>query len=247
MKRVGGQSGPCLFTLEGVSKNWGDLVVLNDVDLQIPAGEIVGIAGGNGVGKTTLLRIATGVITPDKGSIRLRGVDIEQDLTAFQKEIGFLSAGDRGLYARLTVRQNLDFCAGLAGLSRSERGKSIARMVSEFDLADLIERRVDRLSMGQRQRVRLAVTFLHEPKIVFLDEAKTSLDEAGVTLLNGTLARLLAKGGAAFLASPEPSLPFPGISWILREGTLHPVDFAAAASSGGEAPEQIAVPGAVQS
>jgi ABC-type multidrug transport system ATPase subunit len=246
MRPAGGLADPCLFALEGVSKRWGDLVVLDDVDLQIPAGEIVGIAGGNGVGKTTLLRISTGVITPDEGSVSFRGVDIEEDLTAFQKEIGFLSAGDRGLYARLTVRQNLDFCAGLAGLSRSDRGECIARIVSEFDLEDLIERRVDRLSMGQRQRVRLAVTFLHEPKIVFLDEAKTSLDEAGVTLLNAALARLLAKGGAAFLASPEPSLPFPGVSWILREGTLHHADIAAA-PSGVEAPEQIGVPGAVQS
>ncbi len=117
----------------------------------------------------------------------------------------------------------------------------------KFDLGDLIEKRSIVSGMGQRQRVRLAVTFLHKPKIVFLDEAKTSLDEAGVTLLNAALAGLLAEGGAVCLASPEPSLPFPGVSWILREGTLDPVDSTAGASNGSEAKEQLAVPSAVQS
>ena len=110
-------------------------------------------------------------------------------------------------------------------------------MLSEFEIVDdLADRRVDRLSMGQRQRVRLGMTFLHEPTIVFLDEPQTSLDKAGVALLNAALARLVDRGGAVVLASPEPSLPFAGQSWILQTGELHAADPGAAEADRPETP-----------
>ena len=247
MTAASNRTGPILVALEGVTKRWGDFVVLDGVDLEIPAGAAVGLAGGNGAGKTTLLRIATGMITPDEGTTSFRGVDVEQDLAAYQQTIGFLSAGDRGLYARLTVRQNLDFWGGLAGLSRSQCRWRIGEMLTEFEIVELADRRVDRLSMGQRQRVRLAMTFLHEPNIAVLDEPTTSLDEAGVSLLNAALARLVDRGGSVLLASPEPSLPFAGQTWMLQGGTLQ------AAAHGGEAghvearPADLVTPSTVRS
>lgn len=213
-------TGSVLVALEGVRKSWGDHGVLDGVDLEIPAGAVVGVAGGNGAGKTTLLRIATGIILPDEGTTRFRGVDIEQDRPSYRQAIGFLSAGDRGLYARLTVRQNLDFWGGLAGLLRRKRRRRIGDVLSEFEIVEFADRRVDRLSMGQRQRVRLAMTFLHEPTIVFLDEPKTSLDEAGISLLNAAVARLVDQGGAVLWVSPEAEESFVGRSWVLHAGKL---------------------------
>lgn len=209
-----------LITLEGVGKSWGDHLVLDDVDLKIPGGTVTGIAGGNGAGKTTLLRIATGIILPDHGTVRFRGVDIEQDRASYQQAIGFLSAGDRGLYARLTVRQNLDFWGGLAGMARRQRRRRIGDVLAKFEIVEFADRRVDRLSMGQRQRVRLAMTFLHEPRIVFLDEPKTSLDEAGVSLLSAAVDRLIRQGGAVLWVSPEVEEPFAHHSWVLHAGKL---------------------------
>ena len=209
-----------LLSLEGICKRWGETTVLSDVDLRLGPGEVVCVVGGNGVGKTTLLRIATGMILPDRGTVRYRGSHVEADLSAYRRRIGLLSAGDRGLYARLTVRQNLDFWAGLAALDKHRRRGRIADALAEFGLEELANRRVDRLSMGQRQRVRLALAFLHEPTVVFLDEPTTSLDAEGIDLLNAGLDSLLARGGAIVWASPEPDLPFLAHTFHLREGLL---------------------------
>jgi ABC-2 type transport system ATP-binding protein len=239
-------TGSVLVALEGVRKTWGDQVVLDGVDLEIRAGAIVGVAGENGTGKTTLLRIAAGMILPDEGTTRFQGLDIEHDRAAYQQAIGLLSAGDRGLYARLTVRQNLDFWGGLAGLPRRQRHGRIGDVLSEFEIVEFSNRRVDRLSMGQRQRVRLAMTFLHEPTIVFLDEPRTSLDEAGVSLLNAALARLVDEGGAAVLASPEACVP--GQPWVLRAGELHASISGRVGADHPEGPQRAFVaPGAVRS
>lgn len=215
--------GRVLIALDGVRKSWGDQLVLDCIDLEIPAGAVIGVAGGNGAGKTTLLRIATGIILPDEGTIHSLGADIERDRASFQRAIGFLSAGDRGLYARLTVRQNLDFWAGLSGFRRRQRQRRIEAMIAEFEIGEFADRRVDRLSMGQRQRVRLAVTFLHEPRVVFLDEPRTSLDDAGIALFENAVARLVENGGAALLVSPAAGEQKTDRSWVLRDAALHEV------------------------
>ena len=212
-----------LLALEGVTKDWGERPVLRDVDLQIESGTATGIVGNNGTGKTTLLRVATGIVVADRGAVRFRGAEIETHRVRFQRELGFLSAGDRGLYARLTVRQNLDFWGGLAGMPGRRRRSRIASVLADFHLGELADRRVDRLSMGQRQRVRIAATFLHEPSLVVLDEPETSLDEVGVALLAEALARLLGQGGAVLIASPEPLDLCSGDWWRLDRGRLEPL------------------------
>ena len=219
-----GGSDTALLRLDGVTKRWNTELVLDEVALELRAGIVTGVVGENGVGKTTLLRSAAGIIVPDAGTTRFRGVDIERDRTAFQRHIGLLSAGDRGLYARLTVNQNLDFCAGLAGFSRRDRRERIGAVVAEFDLGALAPRRVDRLSMGQRQRVRMACMFLHQPLLVFLDEPRTSLDEAGVALLGEALKRLTDRGGAALWVSHETHEPLVDEPWLLRDARLHRLD-----------------------
>ena len=212
-----------LLSLEDITKRWGSDVVLEGIDLVLRAGVVTGVAGDNGAGKTTLLRIACGIFAPERGSVRFRGADIERRRIAYHREIGVLSAGDRGLYARLTVQQNLAFWSGVAGLPRRQRECRIGEVLSEFALDELAHRRVDRLSMGQRQRVRLAATFLHEPLIVFLDEPRTSLDEVGVSLLAGALDRLTDRGGAALWVSHESKEPLVSELWRLGEGHLHRV------------------------
>ena len=189
--------------LSRITKSWGSLQVLDGTDLTVSAGERVWIGGRNGVGKTTLLRIAAGLILPRSGEISLHGLDPKRDRREFQKRLGFLSAGNTGLYARLTVRANLEFWAGIAFVARPRRAETVDTALGRFGLEDLSSRRVDRLSMGQRQRVRLAGTFLHHPSVVLLDEPETSLDDDGLAAVRAALADHVGAGGAAVICSPS--------------------------------------------
>jgi ABC-2 type transport system ATP-binding protein len=193
---------PPPLTLIGVKRRWASRPVLIDATLSLPPGTVAWLGGPNGAGKTTLLRIAAGLILPHAGSISLCGLDPERDRRAYQRRLAFVSAGDRGLYARLTVLQNLGFWAGLALVPRDRRSELIDRALARFELGELAGRRVDRLSMGQRQRVRLSMAFLHEPTVVLLDEPHTSLDDAALALLDAALAEISATGGAALWCSP---------------------------------------------
>ena len=215
-----------LLELWGIVKQWPRQPrrVLSDLELEVPAGAAISIRGRNGVGKTTLLRIISGVIMPDEGFVRLSHLDPHHDRIAYQRRLSFLTAGDRGMYARLTVRQQLTFWASLTGISRRERKPAIEAAILDFALDELATRRVDRLSMGQRQRVRLAGTFLHKPSIALLDEPRNSLDDEGIAVLLGVVRRLIDSGGSVIWCSPSgetTGLEFTA-SYVLADGTLNP-------------------------
>jgi ABC-2 type transport system ATP-binding protein len=195
-----------VLSLSGIVKRWDPRQppVLDGIELELQRGAVVAVTGRNGAGKTTLLRIVAGLLTPERGEMRLLGLDPERNRTEYNRRLGFLAAGNTGLYARLNVDHNLELWARLALMSRSRRLQAIAEMSDLFGLHALRGRRVDRLSMGQRQRLRLALAFLHDPDLVLLDEPCTSLDEDGVAHLRGALERLRGRGGAAIVCSPEP-------------------------------------------
>jgi len=192
-----------LLALHRIRKSWDDHLILDDVELVLDAGTLTWIGGVNGIGKTTLLRICAGLIMPESGIVDLDGLHPRRDRAEFQRRMGFLSAGDRGLYARLTVRQHLDIWGRLALLGRKKLKPAIDRMIERLDLTELKDRRMDRLSMGQRQRVRMAMAFLHEPDLILLDEPLNSLDENGADLLRNLLAELTERGGAGLWCSPS--------------------------------------------
>jgi ABC-2 type transport system ATP-binding protein len=200
--RLSDRSPEAPLVVDRVVRRWGQRTVLAGASLALEPGTVAWLGGTNGAGKTTLLRIAAGLIAPHAGTVRLCGLDPQRDRREFQRRLGYLSAGDRGLHARLTVEQNLGFWAGLALVARDHRRRLIARAIERFDLCELAERRVDRLSMGQRQRVRLAMTFLHEPVLVLLDEPHTSLDDPTLALVEAAMGELAARGGSVLWCSP---------------------------------------------
>jgi heme ABC exporter ATP-binding subunit CcmA len=179
--------------------------VLRGADLALEAGTRVFLGGRNGAGKTTLLRICAGLVEAHAGDVSLNGLHPIRDRRAYQRRLGYLPAGNGGLYARLTARQNLEFWASLAFLRGRARNDAVDRAISEFELEDLESNRVDRISMGQRQRVRIAMTFLHDPGVVLLDEPHTSLDDEALALLRVALDRHREKGGAALWCAPASS------------------------------------------
>jgi ABC-2 type transport system ATP-binding protein len=191
-----------LLALHEIHKSWGDHRVLDGVELVLEAGTVTWVGGSNGAGKTTLMRIASGLIRPESGVVDLLGLHPERNRREYLRRIGFLSAGDRGLYARLSPRRHLEFCARMALIPRKERAGAVTLAMSQFNIEELADRPAQRLSMGQRQRVRLAMTFIHQPMLVLLDEPVNSLDVDGIEVLVRYIDGVKARGGAVMWVSP---------------------------------------------
>lgn len=200
-----------VLRVEAVTKKWRgrDLATLRAVDLVLHDGRIAALAGENGAGKTTLLRILAGLITADSGRVSVDGVSPDTDASGYQRRVSFVPAGQTGLYARLTVDFHLDFCARLMYVPRESRRRVIEAAAERFDLHELRAQRVDRLSMGQRQRVRLALGFLPAPRLILLDEPANSLDTRGNELLAHAIEAHAAGGGSLIWCAPTvDNLPF---------------------------------------
>ena len=215
-------SQPSPLVIDDVHRSWGPRPVLMGASLTLAPGSVTWLGGPNGAGKTTLLRIVAGLLAPQRGSVSVFGLDIERQRDGVARHLGFLSAGDRGLQARLTVTHNLELWAGLALVPRARRAARIGAALHGFALEELAAQRVDRLSMGQRQRVRLAQTFLHDPGLVLLDEPHTSLDDAGLALIERAIDGVRSRGGAVLWCSPASAkLPLEADAhYLLRDGAL---------------------------
>ena len=217
-----------LIRFDNVWRYWGRgakrWAVLREVSLQLAPGTAVSIGGANGAGKTTLLRIATGILAPDSGTVSLDGITPRDSWREYHRRIGFLSAGDRGLYNRLSVRGHLNFWVKLAFVPRPERRSAVNEALTRFGLEDLAKRRTERLSQGQRQRLRLALTLVHRPQVLLLDEPRNSLDEEGLEILSSGVGDVLARGGVVIWCSPageEQPIGFDR-SLLIEDGRLVP-------------------------
>ena len=220
--------GAPLLELEHLHHRWKGPKppVLEDVSLTLRAGEVTWIGGRNGVGKTTLLRLGAGILLPQRGSVRIGDLTPSSKGGRYRRQIGFLSAGDRSLQARMRVRQQLDYWARLAYVPRERRTELVARSLRQFGLEEFAERRVDRMSMGQRQRIRLAMAFLHEPRVVLLDEPRNSLDDDGYELLNTQIRGVADEGATVLWCSPrgEDRVIACDASYTLQDGRLERVE-----------------------
>ncbi len=220
--------GPPVLELEGLYHRWKGPKppVLDDVTLTLRAGEVTWVGGRNGVGKTTLLRLAAGILLPQRGSVRMGELTPRTGGSRYRQRIGFLSAGDRSLQARMRVRQQLDYWARLAYVPRDRRPVLVANSLERFGLEEFAERRVDRMSMGQRQRIRLAMAFLHEPIVLLLDEPRNSLDDDGYRLLGEQIERAAASGATVLWCSPrgEDRVLACDASYTLEDGHLERVE-----------------------
>jgi ABC-2 type transport system ATP-binding protein len=218
------RTGEPLLELERLYHKWKGPKppVLDDVSLTLCAGEVTWIGGRNGAGKTTLLRLAAGILLPQRGSVRIGELTPASKRGLYRRQIGFLSAGDRSLQARMRVSQQLDYWARLAYVPRERRAELVAVNLQRFGLDEFAERRVDRMSQGQRQRIRLAMAFLHEPRVVLLDEPRNSLDDDGYEVLATQIDRAVTAGAAVLWCSPrgEDRVLTSDTGYTLEDGRL---------------------------
>lgn len=193
------------LVLHEVSKSWRGRPepVLDGVDLDLEPGALAAVSGSNGAGKTTLLRVIVGLVAPDAGSVRVNGHDAARGGLQYRRSLAFASASGGALYARLTTRQHLGLAGRLAALPAREQEERLSAVLSDFALEDLLDRRADRMSSGQRQRVRLAMAFLPAAPLVLLDEPANSLDDDGRALLGRAVDGVRARGAAIVWCAPS--------------------------------------------
>lgn len=197
--------------------------VLDGVDLELRPGELVHVAGRNGAGKTTLLRVICGLLDADAGHVRVHGRDAVADRPHVRRTISYLSAGSLSVYTRLTVRQHFALWARLTHVPGPLRAERIAGLLTTLDLGALAGRRLDRVSAGQRQRVRIGLAFLAPGDVLLLDEPLTSLDEDGSARVHALLTARLAAGAAAIWCDPDQVAPrADATALVLDEGRLVP-------------------------
>ena len=177
-----------------LTKTFGDVVALDEVDLDVEPGQIHGLVGPNGAGKTTLLGLLLGLATADAGTLEILGTTMRRTLVVPAGVAGFVDGP--GLYPALTARQNLTALARLRGLRAD-----VAGALDEVGLTDVADDRLRGFSLGMRQRLGLAAALLTEPRLLVLDEPSNGLDPSGKHHVHRVLQRLAADGVAVVLSS----------------------------------------------
>lgn len=161
--------------VQGMSRRFGDYLAVNQLDLQIPAGCIYGFLGPNGCGKSTSIRMLTGLLTPSSGMIKVLGLELPRQADLLRQRIGYMTQ-KFSLYDNLTVLENLQFVAGIYQIARRERPGRIRQLLDLYQLDDKQQVRAGSLSGGQKQRLALAAATMHQPALLFLDEPTSAVD-----------------------------------------------------------------------
>ncbi|MEJ2529535.1 MAG: ABC transporter ATP-binding protein, partial [Gammaproteobacteria bacterium] len=178
-----------MIQVENLMRLYGDFTAVDDVSFSIGQGEIVGLLGHNGAGKTTIMKMLTGFLEPTAGTIDIDGLRIGRDTTAIQSRIGYLPE-NCPVWPEMTVIDYLDYQATLHGMAESQRKAAIARAIRRTALKEKATATIQTLSRGYRQRVGVAQAILHEPDIVILDEPTNGLDPTQIRQMRALIREL---------------------------------------------------------
>ncbi len=168
-----------MIVVEDVTRTYGDFMAVDRVSFEIGRGEIVGLLGHNGAGKTTIMKMLTGYLEPSAGIIEIDGLDINRDRRAIQRKIGYLPE-NCPVYPEMAVIEYLDYSAALHGVPETQRAGRVREVIAKTDLTSKAAQPIDTLSRGFRQRVGVAQALLHRPDILILDEPTNGLDPSQV-------------------------------------------------------------------
>ena len=230
-------SSEAVIRARGLTKRFGDLTAVSDLDLSVNRAEVFGFLGPNGCGKSTTIRMLCGLLLPSSGEIEVLGYQIPRDAEALKRRIGYMTQ-KFSLYEDLTVAENLEFLAAIQGLHGKQARERIGELLERYWLTDRRQQMAGTLSGGQKQRLALAGAVLHKPDLLLLDEPTSAVDpqsrrefwdslfelaEAGTTLLVSThymdeaerctrlgildSGRLVADGSPAQLMAALPGRP----------------------------------------
>jgi ABC-2 type transport system ATP-binding protein len=190
---------PIMIDVERLTRTYGAVRAVDDVSFSIGPGEIVGLLGHNGAGKTTIMKMITGFLEPGSGSIRIDGLDMDADRRAIQALIGYLPE-NCPLYPEMTVTGYLAYTAALHGVRENGLGALLRETLARTGLLERAGQTIGTLSRGYRQRVGVAQAILHRPRIIILDEPTNGLDPTQIQHMR-TLIRELAREATLIIST----------------------------------------------
>ena len=189
-----------MIQVQELSKSFGSVKAVQNVSFTAPDGQITGLLGPNGAGKSTTLRMLYTLLKPDSGSAQVDGYDVKRNPLEVQKRIGVL-ADARGLYARLTTRENIRYFGRLQGMDGDALEKQIDSLIDMLDMQSIANRRTEGFSTGEKLKVAIARTLVHNPKNVLLDEPTNGLDVMSTRAMRQFILRLREEGKCVLFTS----------------------------------------------
>ena len=183
-----------------LTRRFGQLVAVDDVDLRVTPGQFFGFLGPNGAGKSTTIKMLTGLLAPSAGRMEILGLDLAQNPVEVKRQIGVVPEG-MALFGRLTGAEYLNFAARMYGLDRETAAKRTAELLEFMGLADQSRTLITDYSHGMQKKLALAAAVIHGPKILFLDEPFEGVDAIASGTLKAMLQRMIARGATIFLTS----------------------------------------------
>jgi sodium transport system ATP-binding protein len=189
-----------MIEVRDLHKAFGEVKAVNGVSFEARDGEITGLLGPNGAGKTTTLRMLYSLLPPDSGEIRIDGLSPTTDAMAIKHTLGVVP-DSRGLYTRLTARENIAYYGELHGMAKSTIRERIEELIKTLDMDDFIDRRTEGFSQGQRVKVAIARAMVHQPQTVLMDEPSNGLDVMSTRALREYIRSLKNAGHSVVLST----------------------------------------------
>lgn len=189
-----------MIKLNNLCKQFGEHLAVDDLNFEIKTGELFGFLGPNGAGKTTTIKMITGILKPTSGTVEISGLDIQKYPRETKRLIGYIP-DDPYLYDRLTGREYLEFVGGLYHLEKDKMKSRADELFDIFGMNGWIDKKCEEYSHGMRQKLVFCSAFIHDPKILVVDEPMVGLDPQSSRLVKDMLKQLVSKGAAVFIST----------------------------------------------
>ncbi len=189
-----------MLKIQGLTKRYGDKVAVDNLSLQISAGEIYGFIGHNGAGKTTTIKACCGILQFDDGKILVNGIDVSQYPIEAKREIAYIP-DNPDLYDFMSGIQYLNFIADIFGIGAKERKREIAKLAEDFALTDDLAQPISTYSHGMKQKLAIISAWIHHPKLIIMDEPFVGLDPKASHLLKQMMREVCDNGSAIFFST----------------------------------------------
>ena len=189
-----------MIQLNSLTKNFDSFTAVNNISLEINPGDLYGFLGPNGAGKTTTIKMIVGLYSPTHGSIKIEGIDTQENDIETKKRIGYIP-DQPFLYDKLTGKEFLLFCGGIYGIDKKNLIKRIEEIVEILKIEDWLNKRTEEYSQGMRQRITIASSLLHNPSVIIVDEPMIGLDPQSAHIIKNLFKTMAAEGKTVFMST----------------------------------------------